>query len=183
MWTSHVLLSLYYCHSCKCSVCIADLGQLHALHKAAPQVLRGWCYRAHIQHEFNKLRSSNSVSVRVKSAGDWWEADPESKLFRLAERALAREWNVQPLLVREGGTMPVRLGRTGSHFQAYLLRNVGQCQPATSPLVWCTLTGLLCSVWQCQHCISQKQLLCAILFYHCAKLKGRLDCMRFSAAT
>ncbi len=47
------------------------------------------------------------MSVRVKSVGDWWEADPESKLFRLAERALAREWNVQPLFVREGGTMPV----------------------------------------------------------------------------
>ena len=43
----------------------------------------------------------------MKSVGDWWEADPESKLFRLAERALAREWNVQPLFVREGGTMPV----------------------------------------------------------------------------
>jgi len=63
--------------------------------------------RAHVDHEFNKLRSSNVVSVRVKSVGDWWEADPESKLFRLAERALAREWNVQPLFVREGGTMPV----------------------------------------------------------------------------
>ena len=60
-----------------------------------------------MDHEFNKLRSSNVVSVRVKSVGDWWEADPESKLFRLAERALAREWGVQPLFVREGGTMPV----------------------------------------------------------------------------
>ncbi|DBB02245.1 TPA: hypothetical protein ACH3X3_011267 [Trebouxia sp. C0006] len=63
--------------------------------------------RAHVDHEFNKLRSSNVMSVRVKSVGDWWEADPESKLFRLAERALAREWKVQPLFVREGGTMPV----------------------------------------------------------------------------
>ena len=43
----------------------------------------------------------------MKSVGDWWEADPESKLFRLAEKALAQEWNVQPLFVREGGTMPV----------------------------------------------------------------------------
>ena len=77
----------------------------------------GWC-RAHIEHEFNKLRSSNSVSVRVKSVGDWWEADPESKLFCLAERALAREWNVQPLLVREGGTMPVTLPVL-VHLQAY----------------------------------------------------------------
>ena len=47
------------------------------------------------------------MSIRVKSVGDWWEADPESKLFRLAEKALAQEWNVQPLFVREGGTMPV----------------------------------------------------------------------------
>ena len=60
-----------------------------------------------MDHEFNKLRSSNVVSVRVKSVGDWWEADPQSKLFCLAERSLARELNVQPLFVREGGTMPV----------------------------------------------------------------------------
>ena len=78
-----------------------------------------WCCRAHIEHEFNKLRSSNSVSVRVKSVGDWWEADPESKLFCLAERALAREWNVQPLLVREGGTMPVCLGLTTSDAHSF----------------------------------------------------------------
>ena len=63
--------------------------------------------RAHVQHEFGKLRSSNSIAVRVRSVGDWWEADPESKLFRLAEKALVKEWGVQPLFVREGGTMPV----------------------------------------------------------------------------
>ena len=83
-----------------------------------------WYCRAHIEHEFNKLRSSNCVSVRVKSVGDWWEADPESKLFRLAERALAREWNVQPLFVREGGTMPVSLGPTSSvHIAGLISRN------------------------------------------------------------
>ncbi len=70
-------------------------------------VLPSLCCRAHVGHEFGKLRSSNTVSIRVKSVGDWWEADPDSKLFRLAEKALAQEWNVQPLLVREGGTMPV----------------------------------------------------------------------------
>lgn len=56
---------------------------------------------------FAALGSSNSVAVRVKSVGDWWEADPESKLFKMAERALTREWGRQPLFVREGGTMPV----------------------------------------------------------------------------
>ncbi len=39
--------------------------------------------------------------------GDWWEADPESRLFKMAERAVRKEWGVDPLYVREGGTMPV----------------------------------------------------------------------------
>ena len=64
--------------------------------------------RAHVEREFARLGSSNSAGVRVKSVGDWWEADPESKLFKMAERALTREWGRQPLFVREGGTMPVR---------------------------------------------------------------------------
>ncbi len=57
---------------------------------------------------FAALGSGNSIAVRVKSAGDWWEADPASRLFRMAERAVSREWGTQPLFVREGGTMPVR---------------------------------------------------------------------------
>lgn len=44
--------------------------------------------RAHVEEVFAQLHSKNSVSVKVKSVGDWWEADPQSKLFRLAENAL-----------------------------------------------------------------------------------------------
>ena len=69
------------------------------------------------------------MSVRVKSVGDWWEADPESKLFRLAERALAREWNVQPLFVREGGTMPVSFNclTSSSVIQTCFSKSVDMC--------------------------------------------------------
>lgn len=45
--------------------------------------------------------------MQVHSVGDWWEADPKSQLFQMAERAVRREWGVDPLYVREGGTMPV----------------------------------------------------------------------------
>lgn len=62
---------------------------------------------AHVRHEFAKLRSGNSVSVVVHSVGDWWEASPASELMRMAEGAVAAEWGEEPLLVREGGTMPV----------------------------------------------------------------------------
>lgn len=60
------------------------------------------CLTAHMQHEFAKLRSGNELSVKVHSIGDWWEADPDSPLMRLAERAVQQEWGVTPLLVREG---------------------------------------------------------------------------------
>ncbi|KAK9839468.1 hypothetical protein WJX81_003920 [Elliptochloris bilobata] len=63
--------------------------------------------RQHVDTVFAGLGSSNTVTVRVKSVGDWWEADPESRLFKMAERAVAREWGRAPLFVREGGTMPV----------------------------------------------------------------------------
>ena len=42
----------------------------------------------YVTSEFKKLNTGNEVSVKVKSVGDWWEADPDSKLFRLAEKAL-----------------------------------------------------------------------------------------------
>ena len=65
----------------------------------------------HVNTVFAGLGSSNTVTVRVKSVGDWWEADPESRLFKMAERAVSREWGCAPLFVREGGTMPVWLAR------------------------------------------------------------------------
>ena len=77
--------------------------------------------RAHVEAEFAKLGSPNTVALRVKSVGGWWEADTGSPLFSLARRVLAKEWSRSsqlppmaaagfgqcPLLVREGGTMPV----------------------------------------------------------------------------
>ena len=39
---------------------------------------------------------------QVHNVGDWWEASPDSPYMRMAERAVEREWGVQPLLVREG---------------------------------------------------------------------------------
>lgn len=62
---------------------------------------------AHMKHEFAKLRSGNSIRVRQHSVGDWWEACPSSVLIKMTEAAVEAEWGEVPLLVREGGTMPV----------------------------------------------------------------------------
>ena len=39
--------------------------------------------------------------------GDWWEADRDSLHYRAATQAVADVWGEAPLLVREGGTIPV----------------------------------------------------------------------------
>lgn len=62
---------------------------------------------AHIHHEHAKLRSGNTISVKVHNVGDWWDSDPGSALMQIAEGAVLAEWGEMPLLVREGGTMPV----------------------------------------------------------------------------
>lgn len=64
-------------------------------------------FRRHVAHEFRKLRSANRVRVYVKNVAQHWEADLASPYFDIAKRVLKRTWGMEPLLVREGGTMPL----------------------------------------------------------------------------
>jgi hypothetical protein len=43
------------------------------------------CLREHVEAQFHRLGSHNSVRVTVEHLGDRWEADPESQLFKMAE--------------------------------------------------------------------------------------------------
>ncbi|CAI7838033.1 unnamed protein product, partial [Closterium sp. NIES-54] len=65
-------------------------------------------FRAHVAHEFAKLRSAgNSVTVTVEHVGDWWLADPSCSFYQLAEKCIQQHWDMPPMYIREGGTMPV----------------------------------------------------------------------------
>lgn len=57
---------------------------------------------APLSHRASALFASPPPSPQVHSIGDWWEARPDSPFMCMAERALQKEWGVQPLLVREG---------------------------------------------------------------------------------
>jgi len=63
--------------------------------------------KTHVDHEFHKLRSANDVRVIKHNEGRWWEADMSGDLMKCAETAIRDVWGVDPLHVREGGTMPV----------------------------------------------------------------------------
>jgi di- and tripeptidase len=76
---------------------------------------------AHLRARFSTLLSPNRLEFEVHHTGDWWLGDPHSPVFSAAAAAVHKVWGVQPLFVREGGTIPItsmlerRLGAPGLH--------------------------------------------------------------------
>eukprot|EP00474_Spongospora_subterranea_P002306 CRZ02764.1 hypothetical protein [Spongospora subterranea] len=62
-------------------------------------------FTAHVTKEFNRLESSNTLSVKTAREADWWIGDPECAGFKAAVAAIAEVWGVSPLFIREGGTL------------------------------------------------------------------------------
>jgi Cys-Gly metallodipeptidase DUG1 len=63
----------------------------------------------HIQKEFKKLDSKNSVNVSCDHAGKWWVADPKSWNYVAAAKAVEKVFGCKPDYTREGGSIPVTL--------------------------------------------------------------------------
>lgn len=61
----------------------------------------------YLQSTFRSRCSPNHLSISVTNAFDWWTGDVTSRPFRAALRAVQDVWGIRPLVVREGGTMPV----------------------------------------------------------------------------
>jgi len=69
--------------------------------------------KAHLNFEFAKRRTGNTLRVQDRCAFGWWEGceAEDSKLFRAARRGVQQAWGLPKeedvLAVREGGTMPM----------------------------------------------------------------------------
>ncbi|BFZ57476.1 hypothetical protein PYCC9005_004528 [Savitreella phatthalungensis] len=63
----------------------------------------------HIETEFAKLGSKNTVSVEELHAGKPWYSSPDHWNFRAAAKATEYVYKVKPDLTREGGSIPVTL--------------------------------------------------------------------------
>jgi di- and tripeptidase len=50
--------------------------------------------------------SDNNISVTIESAAEYWLGDLNSKYFKAVEKAIQNEWQVKPLYIREGGSIP-----------------------------------------------------------------------------
>jgi di- and tripeptidase len=55
---------------------------------------------------FKSTKSSNKLSVVVENKADWWLGDPQNRGFKALEKAVAEEWGIEPLYIREGGSIP-----------------------------------------------------------------------------
>ncbi|KAL0088636.1 hypothetical protein F4703DRAFT_1734820, partial [Phycomyces blakesleeanus] len=67
-------------------------------------------FQSYTKKVFQDSKTENMISVQIESAADYWLGNPENKYFKAAEDAIEKEWQIKPLYIREGGSIPaVRL--------------------------------------------------------------------------
>ncbi|KAI9032812.1 WD40-repeat-containing domain protein [Phycomyces nitens] len=67
-------------------------------------------FKSYTEKVFQETRTENKILVQIESSADYWLGNPENKYFKAAEDAIKKEWQIKPLYIREGGSIPaVRL--------------------------------------------------------------------------
>lgn len=62
--------------------------------------------KAHLHRSFASLRTHNSLAVEINHLADWWLGEVESPYFKAMAREVEQEWGIEPLYIREGGSIP-----------------------------------------------------------------------------
>ncbi|KAF8644410.1 hypothetical protein AX16_008471 [Volvariella volvacea WC 439] len=62
--------------------------------------------QGHLEQSFAGLESSNKLHVVVDHTADWWLGQLDDPWFKALENAVREEWNMEPLRIREGGSIP-----------------------------------------------------------------------------
>ncbi|KAI0823293.1 Zn-dependent exopeptidase [Trametes gibbosa] len=60
----------------------------------------------HIRNEFSRMKSLNKLNVSIDQTADWWLGSLDDPWFHALESAVKDEWGVDPLRIREGGSIP-----------------------------------------------------------------------------
>ncbi|KAI9031822.1 WD40-repeat-containing domain protein [Phycomyces nitens] len=63
-------------------------------------------FKNHVRNAFEDNLSENNISIDIQSASEYWLGNPQSEYFKAVENAIEEEWNVKPLYIREGGSIP-----------------------------------------------------------------------------
>ncbi|KAI0785192.1 Zn-dependent exopeptidase [Abortiporus biennis] len=62
--------------------------------------------KQYLESEFTKMQSPNSLDVEICNTADWWLGNLDDPCFKALETAIREEWNIEPLRIREGGSIP-----------------------------------------------------------------------------
>ncbi|TFK40678.1 hypothetical protein BDQ12DRAFT_679847 [Crucibulum laeve] len=60
----------------------------------------------YLKISFNSFQSPNRLQVNVEHTADWWLGSLDDCWFKALESAVREEWGVEPLRIREGGSIP-----------------------------------------------------------------------------
>lgn len=60
----------------------------------------------HLQHSFASFDSDNRLEIKIVHESEPWLGDPTNAAFKILRNAVTEEWGVQPLYIREGGSIP-----------------------------------------------------------------------------
>ena len=63
-------------------------------------------FRSFLQNVYEELQLTSKLGVEIISRQPAWLGDPNSSAFMAAEKAIASQWGVRPLYIREGGSLP-----------------------------------------------------------------------------
>ncbi|KAJ4481002.1 hypothetical protein J3R30DRAFT_3656697 [Lentinula aciculospora] len=59
-----------------------------------------------LKTSFKGLQSPNEIKVDINNLADWWIGELDDPWFKALECAIHEEWGVEPLRIREGGSVP-----------------------------------------------------------------------------
>ncbi|KAI0754689.1 Zn-dependent exopeptidase [Daedaleopsis nitida] len=62
--------------------------------------------KTHLQTQFDKIQSPNRLDVTIDHMADWWLGSLDDRWFHALEDAVRDEWEIDPLRIREGGSIP-----------------------------------------------------------------------------
>ncbi|KDQ62261.1 hypothetical protein JAAARDRAFT_30154 [Jaapia argillacea MUCL 33604] len=60
----------------------------------------------HLRSSFQRFQSPNTLEISIDHKADWWLGNLEDPWFKALEDSVRDEWGVEPLRIREGGSIP-----------------------------------------------------------------------------
>ncbi|KAF5381886.1 hypothetical protein D9757_007553 [Collybiopsis confluens] len=59
-----------------------------------------------LRSSFDEMHSPNELKYTINNPADWWLGELNHPWFKALENAIHEEWGVEPLRIREGGSVP-----------------------------------------------------------------------------